>query len=206
MPPNTIFICFAGIGSCTTTAPLDSISSIETTTSHFLDTSSDSPVNISSLILRFILSISLPSAGTMSPVSIYTISPGTNSLLEIWCTSPSLNTFTSMFSVNLERASAAFLERPSVIIPIAIPIAIAPTIPIASWVSPITALTTAAIIKITIIGSLKLSFKSSQKLPSSFGVNSFKPYFSLLVLTSDSDKPFSGLTDKSFVTSSLSTL
>ena len=174
--------------------------------SHFLDTSSDSPVNISSLTFKFILFISLPSAGIISPVSINTISPGTNSDFETCSTSPSLSTLTSIFSVNFDSASAAFLERPSVIIPIAIPIAMAQTIPIASWNSPITALIIAAIISITIIGSDSASFKSSQKLPSSIGVNSFRPYFSLLDFTSSVERPLSLFTPSSFSTFSLLSL
>ena len=107
-----------------------------------------------------------------------------------------------MFSVNLERASAAFFDFPSVIIPIPTPRTIAPIIPTESVNSPISALINAAAINISIIGSLNASFKSCKKPPSSLTVNSFFPYFSFLLATSSFDTPLEISTSNSLATSS----
>ena len=163
--------------------------SSSTTSSAFLLTSSASPVSISSLTFRFTFSITRPSAGIISPVAMWTISPGTMSDFKIVVTFPSLITFTWISSVILESALAAFFDLPSVTIPIPTPNATATTIPIASGISPTKALTAAAINKIIIIGSVKPSLILSHNVSSSPGVNSFLPYFSCLVRASPLARP-----------------
>jgi len=79
----------------------------------FLEAASASPVSIDSSIPRLDACIIRVSAGTLSPVSKWIMSPIVSSLCESNTIFPSRTTFTCTSSLSLDKASKALSDLPS---------------------------------------------------------------------------------------------
>ena len=156
-------------------------------------TAKDSPVKAASCDFKLTASIILKSAGIKSPVSKITISPGTNSA--DWTTTNfpfliTLATWLLIFWSASKDFSALFSWATPIIAftTTTIKIIIESVNPSPS-LTPTIPETTAAIIRIIIIKSLNCSMNFSIRVFFLLAFNSFVPYFSLLAITSASERP-----------------
>ena len=143
-------------------------------TASLFPTGSDSPVRAASCARRLMLSMSLPSAGTRSPVSSLTMSPGTRSRAEISVRRPSRIALT-VGTASFFRAAIACSARYSWLKPM---IALSTTMArmmMTSSISPRNAEAAAATIRMMTMRSLNCSTKIVRGLFLPFSTNSFGP-------------------------------
>ena len=170
-----------------------------------------SPVRALSSDMSCTLSISLPSAGSLAPVSTHMMSPTTTSRLGIMVTSPPRITLTSVSSPMRDSASNAFALRCSITTEMATEMTIATTMPTHSIQSKCPPVHTETICTAIVMPSATSSMMSigshiasrmRRAIDLGFSrVNSFAPRSFLLSSASEGESPASGSTPSSASTS-----